>query len=214
MISEPPLPSGMGETYDLAGPSEFNYRRHRTWRYSITGVGVAAAVSLVLYTWTTTANATPELLDWGRLAFVAASVLVGYFCIVLAWIPFRLLARPPVSLTLSNEQIELGMQDGTVFHLRWTEERLRGELLFRGSDLSTPPDSRYRLLIGRGAYDYRAPWRALPPATYLSEACAKRILEVAREVQVSIEKVDSPTPASLGRSKSSWTAYLITGRTQ
>jgi hypothetical protein len=208
MTRHPTLSPGTSEIYDLSRLSDLNYRRHRTLRYVIAGIGVISPLCLVAFTWETTATATPGLLAPGRLVFMAAALVVGYFCLGLAWIPFRLMARPPVSITVSYHGIDLAMLDGKVYHIDWAERRLAGELLLRDTDSSVAPESRFRLLIGHGGYDYRAPWRWIPPAAYLTEACARMILEFAQAAHVNIERIERPHPASLVRSKS-MTAYLF-----
>ena len=206
-MSEPGLPEAP-VTYDLARLSDFNFRRHRLLRYASAATGVALAVAIVLFTWESVSEALPEFLGWGRLAFMAASVAVGYFCIAIAWIPVRLLARPPVSISLTSQGIELEVRHGKAFRFDWTDSRLTAELLFRDSDPTIASESRYRLLIGRGAYDLRAPWRRLPPIAYLTEVCANGILKLAEDANLRIEKVDSPHSLSLVRSEL-MTAYLL-----
>jgi hypothetical protein len=208
MTSSPDVLPSVKETYNLAALAESNYERHRILRYAAAAIGVGLALLLLLFTLESTSNATPLLLDPGRLGFLAASLVVGYFCVSLAWIPFRLLAPPPISVSITSAGLELETVNGKVFRANWSDDRLAGELLVRGIEPASPLESRFRLLIGRGAYDYRVPWRSIPPAAYLTEVCAKRILEAAQSAGVSIERVDNPHSASLVR-PGSMTAYLI-----
>lgn len=199
---------GESVRFELAELSAVNYRRHRAWRFAFAAAGWAAFAALLALGVYGIFEAVPYLLLWGRLFLAGCLVLAGFLCVSLASIPFRLWARPPVSLELRPQGILFSFSRGPPIEVTWEERPLQMELLQRDNGPESQSGASYRLWVSRGARGYRLPWRRMVPLTYLTRSAFEQVLAAAKSASSEIKRIDNSRSPVLVRSGSR-TSFLI-----
>lgn len=196
-----PQPSATGvagvDTFDLASISDENYLRHRFKRYLVAVAGSLVLAGMLALGVSGILTAVPILPVYERYFFAAMLIFVGYFCLALAWVPYRYWARPPVALSVGPLGIDFILRSGRRIHVPWARDAGMIELLERVTQHGRGRGAAYRIWVVWGTGDWEFMWRQVVPLTYTTEAAFRRVLEEARNHHLHVKRFDPPHALSL-----------------